>query len=432
MSLQKKPRIYSLSELDLSTDNLDRHAVSITHRLAKAGFEAYLVGGCVRDLLLGLHPKDFDVSTNAEPEQIQALFKNCRLIGRRFRLAHIHFGRHIIEVATFRAPHTKEDESSRAHKDGRLLRDNVYGSLQEDAWRRDFTVNALYLDPQNSTVIDYVGGIEDHQKKVLTLMGNPVTRFKEDPVRLIRAVRFKAKLGFTIDPKTEAPMQKLAPLLKDIPSARLYDEVLKLFLNTEANQVFDTLRQYGLFKALFPQTDSCLHDASETEPLALIKQAMKNTESRLKNNQRITPYFLLATLLWEPVRRLSEKYAPNLNSETQALHAAANEVVLQQVSRIAIPRRITTPMREVWTLQPRFHKQVGVRCLRFLEHPRFRAAYDFMLLRAQHGEVDSSIADWWTHIQTLNPAEQKLMPRPSQMKQKKKARKKEPSTPGSA
>ncbi len=425
MSAQKKPKKYTLRELGLSADRLDRHAVSITDRLVKAGFQAYLVGGCVRDLLLGMHPKDFDVSTNAEPDEIQALFKNCRLIGRRFRLAHIHFGRHIIEVATFRGPHVKHDKNdSHAHKDGRLLRDNVYGTLEEDAWRRDFTVNALYLDAQNKTVIDYVGGIDDHQQRVLRLMGDPITRYKEDPVRLLRAVRFKAKLNFQFDAETEAPMNDLAPLLKDIPSARLYDEILKLFLNTKANDVFDMLRQYDLFDPLFPQTELCLKKASSDMPLALIKQAMENTEARLKNHQHITPYFLLATLLWEPVRRLTQQNRHTFNSDTQAIHAAANEVVAHQIGRIAIPRRITTPMREVWALQTRFHKQVGVRCLRFLDHPRFRAAYDFMLLRAQHGEVDVKIADWWTHIQTLAPAEQKLMTRPSQFKHKRKAHKK--------
>jgi len=425
LSTQHKPTTYTLNELGLSSDKLDRHAVSITDRLVKAGFQAYLVGGCVRDLLLGMQPKDFDVSTNAEPEEIQALFKNCRLIGRRFRLAHIHFGRHVIEVATFRGPHIKHDKNdSHAHKDGRLLRDNVYGTLEEDAWRRDFTVNALYLDPQKKTVIDYVGGIEDHQNRVLRLMGDPTTRFKEDPVRLIRAVRFKAKLNFQIDTQTAEPMKRMAPLLKDIPAARLYDEILKLFLNTQASQVFEMLRQYDLFKALFPQTELCLQKADSESPLLLIKQAMENTEARLKNQQHVTPYFLLATLLWEPVRRLSEQNRSSFSSDTQAIHAAANEVVAHQVSRIAIPKRMTTPMREVWALQPRFHKQVGVRCLRFLEHPRFRAAYDFMLLRSQYGEVDPAIADWWTHLQTLAPAEQKLMTRPSQFKHKKSRKKK--------
>jgi len=432
LSIQHKPTTYKLRELGLSSDKLDRHAVSITDRLVKAGFQAYLVGGCVRDLLLGMHPKDFDVSTNAEPEEIQALFKNCRLIGRRFRLAHIHFGRHVIEVATFRGPHIKHDKNdSHAHKDGRLLRDNVYGTLEEDAWRRDFTVNALYLDPKKKTVIDYVGGIKDHQNKVLRLMGDPTTRFKEDPVRLIRAVRFKAKLDFQIDNNTAEPMQSMAPLLKDIPAARLYDEILKLFLNTQASQVFEVLRQYGLFEALFPQTELCLQKADSDAPLLLIKQAMENTQTRLKNNQHVTPYFLLATLLWEPVRRLSEQNRASFSSDTQAIHAAANEVVAHQVSRIAIPKRMTTPMREVWALQPRFHKQVGVRCLRFLEHPRFRAAYDFMLLRSQYGEVDPAIADWWTHIQTLEPAEQKLMTRPSQFKHKKTPRKKVAKPPPS-
>lgn len=421
----KQPKRYTLRELGLSSDRLDRHAISITDRLVKAGFQAYLVGGCVRDALLGMHPKDFDVSTNAEPEEIQALFKNCRLIGRRFRLAHIHFGRHVIEVATFRGPHIKHDSNkSHAHKDGRLLRDNVYGTLEEDAWRRDFTVNALYLDAQNLTVIDYVGGIDDHQRRTIKLMGDPVTRFKEDPVRLLRAVRFKAKLGFQLDSDTEAPMRELAPLLADIPSARLYDEVLKLFLNTHASEVFEDLRHYGLFEALFPQAELCLQKAKTDQPLGLVRQAMTNTAARLNNKQHITPYFLLATILWEPVRRLTEKNRGSFSSDTQAIHAAAHEVIAHQVGRVAIPKRMTTPMREVWALQPRFHKQVGVRCLRFLEHPRFRAAYDFMLLRSQYGEVDPSIAEWWTHIQTLDSAEQKLMTRPTQFKNKRKPRKK--------
>ena len=425
LSTQHNPTIHSLQGLGLSANKLDRQAVSVTDRLVKAGFQAYLVGGCVRDLLLGMHPKDFDVSTNAEPEQIQALFKNCRLIGRRFRLAHIYFGRSVIEVATFRGPHLNQTDKSRAHQDGRLLRDNVYGTLEEDAWRRDFTVNALYLDTQKKTVIDYVGGIKDHQNRVLRMMGEPTTRYKEDPVRLLRAARFKAKLNFTFDAKTEAPIQKLSPLLKDISAARLYDEVLKLFLNTNAKQVFNTLRQYGLFSILFPQTGICLKNAiSSEQPLALINQAMENTESRLKNNQHITPYFLLATLLWEPVRQLTARNRSSFNSDTQAIHAAANEVIAHQIGQIAIPRRITTPMREVWALQPRFHKRTGVRCLRFLEHPRFRAAYDFMLLRSQYGEVDAEIADWWTHIQTLESGEQKRLILPKQYKHRKKPQRK--------
>lgn len=415
----KKPHTYTLAKLGLSPSHLDRHALSITKRLVEAGFQAYLVGGCVRDLLLGLHPKDFDVTTNAEPEQIQALFKNCRLIGRRFRLAHIHFGPHIIEVATFRGSNAEQNKNNRVHKDGRVLRDNVYGTMEEDAWRRDFTVNALYLDAQNLTVIDYVGGIKDHQNKIIRLMGDPVTRYKEDPVRLLRAVRFQVKLGFELSTETEEPLKELAQLLKDIPSARLYDEMLKLFLNKQANQIFDRLREYQLLDALFPQTALCLQKAVSDDPLTLIQQAMKNTEERLTNNKHVTPYFLLATLLWEPVRLLTKQLRPTFNSDTQAIHAAANEVIAHQVSRLSIPKRMTVPMREVWALQPRFHKQVGVRCLKFLEHPRFRAAYDFMLLRAQSGEVKPELADWWTQLQTLSPSEQKSMTRASKFNRHK-------------
>lgn len=419
---------YSLSEYGVSPKDLDRNAVNVTKRLNEAGYEAYLVGGCVRDLLLGLHPKDFDVATNAEPEQIDKLFRNCRLIGRRFRLAHIHFGRDIIEVATFRGPcdkpptsFNKKDKTSRVLKDGRLLRDNVYGTMEEDAWRRDFTVNALYLDTRDYSIIDYVDGMKDHQKKSLVLMGDPVARYKEDPVRLLRAIRFSAKLGFTIAADTEEPIREMAPLLEDIPAARLYDEVLKLFLNKDASVVFDLLQKYQLFKALFPQTEHSLLKAKTDAPLRMISQAMRNTESRLRNEQGVAPYFLLATLLWEPIRQLTEKHStPNT---TVALHAAANEVLSKQVSRIALPRRVTTPMREVWTLQPRFLKRTGVRCIRFLDHPRFRAAYDFMLLRSEIGEVDPEIAKWWTEIQTVSMTKKKAMTHPKnphKRKQKKK------------
>jgi poly(A) polymerase len=405
----KNPKTYRLDALGISPKQLDKQAVLITKKLVENGFQAYLVGGCVRDLLLGLQPKDFDVATNAQPEQINKIFRNCRLIGRRFRLAHIHFGRHVIEVATFRGPSEQQEHKHRVIKDGRLLRDNVYGTLEEDAWRRDFTVNALYLDTNHHTIIDYVGGIEDHQKKILRLMGDPVTRYKEDPVRLLRAIRFLVKLNFKLSPDTAEPIRALAPLLADIPAARLYDEALKLFLNKQALNVFTALREYDLFGALFPQTEHLLSSSENDAPLQLIEHAMLNTEKRLANNQHIAPYFLMSTILWEAVRQLTEKLRPSLNSDTQALHAAANDVIAQQVSRIALPKRLTAPMREVWALQPRFNKQKGIRCIRFMEHPRFRAAYDFMLLRAAHGEISPDIADWWTKIQTLTPAEQKDM-----------------------
>ncbi|ORU90569.1 MAG: poly(A) polymerase [Cycloclasticus sp. symbiont of Poecilosclerida sp. M] len=416
----KTPKTFRLDALGISAKKLDKQATFVTKQLVENGFQAYLVGGCVRDLLLGLQPKDFDVATDAKPEQISKIFRNCRLIGRRFRLAHIHFGRHIIEVATFRGPSEKLKGKYRVIKDGRLLRDNVYGTLEEDAWRRDFTVNALYLDTIKHTVIDYVDGIKDHQNRTIHLMGDPVTRYKEDPVRLLRAVRFLVKLDFKLSPETSAPIRELAPLLNDIPAARLYDEVLKLFLNKKASSVFSALREYDLFAALFPQTQHCIDNSSDNIAVELIEHAMLNTEKRLASNQHIAPYFLVSTLLWEPVRQLTKKLRPSFNSDTQAIHAAANEVIAQQINRIALPKRLTAPMREVWALQPRFHKRIGVRCIRFMDHPRFRAAYDFMLLRSKHGEISPNIADWWTKIQTLTPAEQKAMTQPK--KEQKKGR----------
>jgi len=418
-------QIYHIDDYGIQLSDLDRNAVKITKKLQNAGYQAYLVGGCVRDLLLGLHPKDFDVATNAEPEQIAKVFNNCRLIGRRFRLAHLHFGRDVIEVATFRGPSgesqqtvNKKDKTSRVLKDGRLLRDNVYGTMEEDAWRRDFTVNALYLDPQTHSIIDFVNGMQDHQHKSLQLMGEPIARYKEDPVRLLRAIRFSAKLSFDIAPESETPIADMAGLLKDIPAARLYEEALKLFLNKNACRVFELLQKYKLFEALFPQTEYSLLKAKTDAPLKMLKQAMLNTENRLKNEQGIAPYFMFAVLLWEPIRQISEKNNAKFTSDTLSLHAAANDVVSKQVSRIALPRRLTTPMREVWTMQPRFLKRVGIRSVRFLDHPRFRAAYDFMLLRSEIGEVDPEIAAWWTEIQTVSSAQKKAMTRPPRAKKK--------------
>lgn len=420
-------QIHHLDEHGISFKDLDRHAVNITKRLQEAGYQAYLVGGCVRDLLLGLHPKDFDVATNAEPEQIAKLFRNCRLIGRRFRLAHLHYGRDIIEVATFRGPSgesnstlDKKDKTSRVLKDGRLLRDNVYGTMEEDAWRRDFTVNALYLDPQTKTIIDFTNGLNDHQAKSLQLMGEPVARYKEDPVRLLRAIRFSAKLDFTIAAESETPIAGMATLLKDIPAARLYEEVLKLFLNKDAQLIFELLQHYNVFEVLFPQTEYSLLKAKTDAPLEMLKQAMLNTQERLMNDKGVAPYFMFAVLLWEPIRQIAEKNGANFASESLALHAAANDVLSKQVSRIALPRRLTTPMREVWTMQPRFLKRVGMRSVKFLEHPRFRAAYDFMLLRSEIGEVDPEIAEWWTKIQTVSQTQKKAMTRPKRPQKKSK------------
>jgi len=388
------------------------NALKVLYRLRKADFQAYLVGGCVRDLLLGREPKDFDVVTDAHPEQIRAVFRNCRLIGRRFRLAHVHFGQEIVEVATFRGLVNGDRAGDRIlENNGRILRDNVYGSIEEDAWRRDFTVNALYYNISDFSVVDYVGGMEDHKACVLRLIGNADERYREDPVRMLRAIRFAVKLGFRLHASCEEPIQRLAPLLNNIPSARLYEEVLKLLLSGYAVQSFERMRHYHLFGALFPETEECLAMEPQGFPLIFLAKALERTDARLQANKVVTPYFLLAALLWEPVRTRAEARIKNGEDDISAYQEASSEVIARQVRHTAFPRSVGQPMREVWMLQPRFERIKGVRPFRLLSHPRFRAAYDFLVLRAETGEADPALADWWTTFQSANEAEQNAMTR---------------------
>ncbi|MEY2699609.1 MAG: polynucleotide adenylyltransferase PcnB [Pseudomonadota bacterium] len=396
---------------------ISENAIRVTSRLRRAGYEAYLVGGCVRDLLLGREPKDFDVVTNAHPEQIRAVFRNCRLIGRRFRLAHVHFGQEVIEVATFRGL-AKEDtapsggtQAGRLSAGGMVLRDNVYGTIEEDAFRRDFTVNALYYDVDSASVIDYTGGMDDHKAAVIRLIGDPETRYREDPVRMLRAIRFAVKLGFSLHQDCAAPLARMAPLLRDIPSPRLYDEVIKLFMSGCALQTFERLRQYHLFAELFPMTERALATEQGNFPLVLLARAMENTDLRIADDKPVTPYFLFAALLWEPLRmRIAVLAAEGMN-EAIAYQEAASELIARQVQHTAFPKAVGIPMREIWFLQPRLEKTQGVRPFRLLTHPRFRAAYDFLLLRAASGEADQGLADWWTRFQVAGEAEQKAMTR---------------------
>jgi len=388
--------------------------LTVLRRLKKAGFQAHLVGGGVRDLLLGREPKDFDVATDASPEQVKETFSNCRLIGRRFRLAHIHFGREIIEVATFRGQHKEDSDISKQSDEGMLLRDNVYGTIEEDAIRRDFTVNALFYNIRDFTIIDYVGGVEDLQNGVLRLIGDPETRYREDPVRMIRAARFAAKLGFVIDDKSAEPIHKLGYLLDDVPAARLFEEVLKLFLGGSAVHTFEKLRQYDLFKHLFPLTDHVLEQEEQHFPIQFVMQGLINTDSRIREGKPVTPAFLFAVFLWEPVRKaFEERIQQGLIPQT-AMFDAADNVLAQQIRTISIPRRFSGPMKEIWNQQLRLERgRNAKKARRLVEHPRFRAAYDFLLLRAESGEVESSQAEWWTHYQEGNPE--------LQQKQKKKS-----------
>jgi poly(A) polymerase len=404
-TINTQPRIIPRSEHAISRANISSNALKVLYRLKGAGYDAFLVGGGVRDMLLGREPKDFDIATNARPEEVKKLFRNCMLIGRRFRLAHVRFENEIIEVATFRAQGDGASDDEARTENGRILRDNVYGTLEEDAWRRDFTVNALYYNIQDFSVVDYVGGMTDLQSGMLRLIGDPRQRYHEDAVRMLRAVRFAAKLGFRIHPDSEAPIFELAHLLEDIPSARLFDEILKLFLGGCAVQSFELLRHYGLFAYLFPQTDACLTHEREGFPLTLLIRALQNTDARIAEGKPVTPAFLYAALLWEPLRQVMASQEAEVMGEIQALQQAAYAVESQQLARTALPKRFGVPMREIWTLQVRLRRTTGLRPLRLLEHPRFRAAYDFMLLRRDAGEDIGELCQWWTEIQGLDDNE---------------------------
>ncbi len=399
--LKPRPRIITRDEHIISRANISDSALKVLYRLKNAGYQAYLVGGSVRDLLLGREPKDFDVVTDAHPEQIRELFRNSRLIGRRFRLAHVRYGKEIIEVSTFRAPHHVADGEGHV-VDGRIVRDNVYGTIDDDVWRRDFTVNALFYNIEGFSVIDYVGGVQDILAGRIRLIGDPEQRFIEDPVRLLRAVRFAVKLGFRIDPGTGKHIMAFAHLLENMPPARLFEETLKLFLGGCAVQTFEQLRNYGLFAHLFPQTEEVLAQQEGGFPQTLLIHALNNTDKRLAENKPVTPGFLIAALFWTPMYSMTREYMSNGLNEMDAIHFAGDVVLSRQTARTAMPRRFTQIAREIWQLQPRLKRCGGKRSHRLLSHPRFRAAYDFLLLRAQAGEDVQELANWWTHFQEKN------------------------------
>ena len=395
-------RILGSKDHILRRNQLSENALKVVHRLAEAGHDAYLVGGCVRDGLLGLDPKDFDVATSATPDEVRALFRNARIIGRRFRIVHVCFGREIIEVTTFRGQHSGDegDHRSQQSEDGMLLRDNVWGSVDQDALRRDFTVNALYYNPIDGTIHDWAGGIEDMQARCLRLIGNPEVRYREDPVRMLRAVRFAAKLNFDLDDETEEPIHLLAPMLLQVPPARLFEEVLKLFLSGKALATYLLLREQGLFAMLFPAT----FDALSVLPWAekMIRQALKNTDARLAAGKPVTPAFLYASLLWPAVVMESMAMQAEGLSEIPAFQQAAHVTITRQLQHTSIPKRFSLPMRDIWDMQQRLPRRRGKRADQLLEHPRFRASYDFLLLRETAGELEPGLGDWWTQYQTLD------------------------------
>ena len=406
-----QPTVIPQSEHGISETDISGGVLKVLQTLTGAGHGAYLVGGGVRDLLLGLKPKDFDVATGATPETVRRLFRNSRLIGRRFRLAHVRMGREIIEVATFRArPDESGGDPDHVRVDGRIVRDNVYGTLEEDAWRRDFTVNCLYYDHHNHTVIDFTDGYADVCARNLRLIGGAAERYREDPVRMLRAVRFAGKLGFRIEGDTSRAIYDLAPLIEDMPPARLYEEVIKLFMSGAGHASYELLRRYGLFGHLFPETEACIEAEPGGFAGAMVDKALDNTDARIRAGKPVTPGFLFATLLWEPVRQDSEACAARGMPRMQAYEAAGADVIERQIHHVSLPRRFSFMVREIWGLQPRLVNRLGRGAARkLLTHPRFRAAYDFLLLRAESGEDVAEHAKWWTRFQETGEIAQDSM-----------------------
>jgi poly(A) polymerase len=437
-STSVQPRIISRADHNISRSNISGNAVRVLYRLKEAGYQAFLVGGCVRDVMLGRHPKDFDVATNALPDQVRSLFRNSRLVGRRFRLAHVVFGREVIEVATFRAasaplpseepvPQADPEEGEAPELDeesevddeaefngidhervldthGRLLRDNVYGTIDEDVWRRDFTVNSLYYSIADFSLWDYVGGAEDLAARRLRLIGDPETRYREDPVRMLRAARFEAKLGFDLDPATAEPIPRLRTLLAGVPAARLFDEMLKLFLTGHGERSLEVLRQRQLFGELFPAVERYLAAHPDSLIERLLRQGLRNTDERVASDKPVTPTFLVALLLYGPIAQAIESLPPQRWHELGAIIEACDRTLRAASTRVTIPRRVALGVREMYGLQPRLEQPRGKRALRLLEQPRFRSAFDLLLLRSALGLAPASIAEWWTRLQETDPA----------------------------
>jgi poly(A) polymerase len=427
---QKGPVRLPRDKHHLSRDQLSPGARKVCEVLAQHGFAAYVVGGAVRDLLLNLPPKDFDIATDARPEQVKPLFRRALLIGRRFRIVHVMLSAETIEVSTFRAAQP-ESESMQARvqdEHGRVLRDNVFGTQEEDARRRDFTINALYFEPATEEVIDYHGGLADLKKRTMRIIGDPETRFREDPVRMLRAVRLAAKLGLSIDAATRAPVKRLAPLLESVPPARLFDEMLKLLLSGHASACVRQLRDEGLHKGLLPLLDVILD-----QPLGerFVTLALAQTDARVLAGKPVSPAFLFAALLWHEV--LSAWRAREKRGERSlvALEAAMDEVLDLQCEKLAITRKLTATMREVWAMQPRFEQRSGQRAFRLLEAPRFRMGYDFLALRAASGEVPADLEAWWRAFQSADPDTRHamLLPDTGAQKRRRRRRRKKPAAP---
>ena len=370
------PVIISRENHTISRKNISEAALKVLYRLHKSGYAGYLVGGGVRDLLLGLTPKDFDVVTDAHPEEIQKIFRNSYIIGRRFRLVHVRFGREIIEVATFRG---HEDTAARIKtQHGLLLRDNAYGTLEDDVWRRDFTVNALYYNIADFSVVDFTNGMEDLKHRTLRVIGDPVSRYREDPARMLRAIRLAGKLNFEIEPDSAKPIKKYRELLRQVPPARLFDKMLKIFHSGKSYEIYQLLKSYDLLDVLFPQVGSALEEGGFE---SFVIQALQNSDARVHDEKGINSAFLFAVLLWAPLKKMNQKHLENENNNVyQALHLAMQDVTQAQLQVISIPRKFTTVVREIWSLQYHLEHAKSRRVYRIHQHPRFRAACDFFLL----------------------------------------------------
>lgn len=415
-AINTDPHIIPRDRHSVSRKDISDAALKVMAGLRKGGYEAFLVGGGIRDLLLGGHPKDFDVATNATPEQVKKLFRSARIIGRRFRIVHVRFGREVIEVTTFRGSHENpapaskgkriDNHQSAQSESGMLLRDNVYGTVEQDAVRRDLTINALYYTTKDFAVYDYTHGLRDLKKRLIRMIGDPATRYREDPVRMLRVIRFAAKLNFKIEEATAAPIAELADSLRDISSARLFDESLKLFMGGHAEHTFYLLREYQLFDPLFPEVSHCLKTDGNDK---LIAEALKNTDLRVNSGKPVTPAYLFAALLWPAVKQRFDQLISEAVPQIPAMQQAGQEVSARQQQAVSIPKRFGFPMREIWDLQLRLERRNGKRAYSMLENRRFRAAYDFLLLREQAGEDIGNLGHWWTEFQHANPEQQEKM-----------------------
>jgi poly(A) polymerase len=411
-----EPAIIPVSSHGVTRDQISSGSRRVCETLQSQGYKAYVVGGAVRDLLIGQEPKDFDIATDATPEQVRQCFRRSRIIGRRFQIVHVMMGPETMEVTTFRGA-LGEDAKTDEH--GRVLHDNVFGNQAEDAARRDFTVNALYYDPASEAIVDYHHGVADIKQKTLRMIGDPKKRYREDPVRMLRAVRLAAKLGLIIDPAARTPIREMAELLENVPAARLFDEMLKLLTSGYSVKCLTQLRQEGLHHGLLPLLDVILEQPMGEKFVML---ALENTDARVRKGKPISPGFLFATLLWHEVLVQWEKIKQKGESRIPALYAAMDEVLDVQAEKLAITRRIAGDIKEIWALQPRFESRAGKRPYSLLEQPRFRAAYDFLVLRAESGEIDMELADWWTRFQQVEGEERAEMLVPDQPGDKKRRR----------